>query len=222
MRFDPDGAWHEIVGVVADFRHYEVTEPMRPAAYVPYFASLEPPRQMTLVARTDADPAALVPAIRGVLRELDTRVPLYRVDTMRQVVANQSWVERIARDLLTSFGIGAALLAVTGLYGVISYTVAQRRKEIGLRLALGATPSRVGRTVRREGLTLGVVGVVLGAGLALAASRLLTSLLFEVRPGDPPTFVAAGLVVLALVAAACHGPARRAGRMDPIAALRDD
>lgn len=153
---------------------------------------------------------------------IDRLVPLYRVATMREVVASRSWVERVVRDLFASFGVGAALLAVIGLYGVISYTVARRRKEISLRLALGATPGRVGRAILRQGLGLGAVGVLLGAALSLAGSRWLAGLLFQVAPTDPLTFVAVGLAVLGLVAAASHVPARRAARMDPTAALRGD
>jgi ABC-type antimicrobial peptide transport system permease subunit len=164
----------------------------------------------------------MIPTLRRVLAELDPDVPAYDIGTLEDQVARQTWVQRIARDILTAFAATAAFLAVIGLYGVISYAVLRRRHELGIRLALGATPRRVRRLVVRQGLTLGLTGITLGWLVALAAVRLLDTLLFEVEPGDVATFVAAPLVVLVLAVLATWLPARRAAALDPVRALRNE
>ena len=220
VRMNPNEPWLTIVGVVADYRHYALTEPMRPATYLPFGSN--PRLQMTVVIKTTGPAVAMIPTLRRVLAELDPDVPAYDIGTLEDQVARQTWVQRIARDILTAFAATAAFLAVIGLYGVISYAVLRRRHELGIRLALGATPRRVRRLVVRQGLTLGLTGIALGWLVALAAVRLLDTLLFEVEPGDVATFVAAPLVVLVLAVLATWLPARRAAALDPVRALRNE
>lgn len=220
IRFSGDDAWVTIVGVVADYRHYSLTEPMRPASYVPF--AVETPSQMTLAMRTTGVAADLAPAVRRVLAELDPDVPAYRVETMEDVLGRQVWVQRIAREVTTAFAATAALLAAIGLYGVISYAVARRRHELGVRLALGAAPPALLRLVLRQGLALAAVGIAIGWLAALALSRLISGLLFEVKPGDLQTFLMVPAIVAALALVAAYLPARRAAGLSPVIALRQD
>jgi predicted permease len=220
IRLSPDRPWLTIVGVLADYRHYTLTEPMGPATYLPFGSN--PRQQMTVVVKTSGPTAAMVPTLRRVMSELDPNVPAYRIEILEDEVARQTWVQRIARDILTAFAATAALLAVIGLYGVISYSVLRQRHELGIRLALGATPRRVRRLVVRQGLTLGLAGILPGWLGALAAVRLLEGLLFEVQPGDVTTFAATPLAVAALALLAAWLPARRAAALDPVTALRND
>ena len=213
-----DSTWKTIVGVVADYRHFELTEPMRPAAYLPFAA--DPGSHMRVVIKAAGAPEDLVPSLRAALGELDPDVPAFSIETLEDVIARQTWVQRIARDILTAFAATAALLVVIGLYGVISYAVTRRRHELGIRLALGATPRRVRRLVVRQGLVLGLAGIALGWVASFAAVRLLTALLFDVEPVDTATFIAVPLVVAGLAVLASWVPARRAAALDPVMALR--
>ena len=215
-----DGRWLTIVGVVADYRHYALRQPMGPAIYAPYAQDV--PSQMTVAMRTAGAPADMIPTLRRVFAELDADVPPERVRTLDEVIARQTWVERIARDILLAFATAAALLAVIGLYGVIAYSVARQRHEIGIRLALGAAPQHVLRLIVRRGLALAIAGITIGMFTALVAVRSLRELLYEVKPLDLPTFLLVPLLVASFATLAAWIPARRAAATDPMVALREE
>jgi hypothetical protein len=213
----PDG-WMTIVGVVGDVRQSGLDSDAAPEVYVP---QLQQPRDlMSLVVRTGADPMSLAAAVRAQARLLDAEQPLHTLLTMEQRLASSMASRRLHTWLLGMFAGLAWLLAAVGIYGVMSYAVTQRTAEIGVRMALGAQRADVVRLVVGQGMGLIVLGLGLGAVGALALTRFLASLLFDVRPTDPFTF--AGVACLLGLAAliACYLPARRAARVDPMVALR--
>ncbi len=210
-----------VVGVVRDFRHYRLPEPMGPAVYLPY--AVYPGRQEAVVIRTTReDPHTLTTSLRNAMRAIDPRLALYQVQTFDEAVATSLWRQRLQGNVLSIFAILAVVLACTGLYGVISYTVAERTREVGVRMALGATRGNVLALVFAQSGRLVVAGIALGLVAAFFATRLLETLLYGVRPTDLTTFfsVPACLAVVALVAALI--PARRATQVDPIIAMRAD
>ncbi|MGH7717348.1 MAG: FtsX-like permease family protein, partial [Gemmatimonadaceae bacterium] len=215
-----DEPWVTIVGVARDFRHYRLPEPMGPAIYYAY--DTYPLLTQTLVIRTSlADPLSLVPAVRSAIQALDPDVPAYRVQTFDQVVSGSLWRQRLQGQVLGAFAALALLLATVGIYGVISYAVAQRTREIGVRMALGATRGNVLGMVVRDGTRLAALGVVIGLAGALALTRVLSSLLHEVSATDPLTFGAVAVALAAAAVLASYIPARRATKVDPLVAMRD-
>jgi predicted permease len=225
----PDGApnWKTVVGVARDVRALGLDEAPMPEFYLPMVqapaaAWTWTDRTMTLAVRALGDEPALMTPLRRAVAEVDPSLPLYDLGTMQGRVMDSLAESRFSTLLLTIFGAIALILAAIGVYGVISYGVAPRTQEIGIRMALGARHGDVLALVVRHGAALAGTGLLLGLAAALALSGLLSSLLFEVSPTDPPTF-AAGLVVLSLVAVlAAVLPARRAARTDPAVALRND
>jgi predicted permease len=220
----PSRPWVTVVGVVGDVRHNGITGIVKPKFYRPHAQFHRsrggPTRDMALVVKTDGDPLALAGAIRDVVRRLDPAVPVSSVRTLEAVVASSIVAPRLASLVLGLFAALALLLCAVGVYGVLAMGVAERRQEIGVRLALGAQAATVGRLVLREGLA--AVGCGLAIGLALAAflSRFLVSLLSGVKPLDPGSYllVAAGLAAVAVLSGLV--PALRAARTDPAIALR--
>jgi putative ABC transport system permease protein len=207
-----------IVGVIGDSKQRGLAGDIMPEATA---SALQWPRfLMTLVLRTSVDPLTLVSAVRKQVSDLDKDLPLYGVQTMDDVLSAEVASQRFNAGALAGFAGVAALLAAVGIYGVMAYAVAQRTREIGVRMALGAEPQNVLAMVLKQGLWLALIGVGLGVGASLGLSRLMTSLLFGVKASDPATYVgvAAGLTVVAL--GACWIPARRATRVDPVIALR--
>ena len=174
---------------------------------------------MGLVIRTAGDPAAFATTLRHEVQALDKDQPIYNVRTMDDVVANSLGTRRVSMQLFAVFAIAALLLAAIGIYGVMAYSVTQRTHEIGIRMALGAQKADVLALVIRQGMTLTVIGVVVGLAGAFALTRLLTNLLFGVAATDPLTFVAIPLLLLFVALVACYLPARRAARLDPKIAL---
>jgi putative ABC transport system permease protein len=170
--------------------------------------------------RTDAPTASLVPAIREIVASLDKDIPLYEVKTMDDYVAGSIAQPRLSSTLLGIFAALALVLAMVGIYGVMSFSVEQRTNEIGIRMTLGAQRADVLRLVLRQGFAIAAIGVALGIAGALASSGLLKSLLFGVKPGDPITLIAVAILLVVCVLAACYIPARRATRVDPMVALR--
>jgi putative ABC transport system permease protein len=175
---------------------------------------------MTLVVRTTNDPASIRSVVRNELKRIDRSVPVFAVKTMTERIDAALSADRMVAILLAIFGAAALLLAGVGIYGVMSYAVAQRTHEIGIRMALGASAADVLRLVVRNGMSLALVGVVVGLAGAYLLSRLIVSMLFGITPTDLPTFaiVTLGLVLVALIA--CYIPARRATKVDPLVALR--
>jgi predicted permease len=214
--------WLTIVGVVDDVRQASLTEKAHPAIYQPYAQVKKPDflSRMTFAIRTAAQPASMATAMRGVLREVDRNQPAQSITTMTDLVAKTTAEPQLQARLIAIFSMLALLLAAIGVYGVLACAVAERTREIGIRMALGAEKSDITRMVLRRSLLLVTVGVALGVVGALAVTRVLARFLFEVKPTDLPTFlvVAALLVAVALLAGLL--PARRATRVDPMAALR--
>ncbi|HEY1676671.1 MAG TPA: ABC transporter permease [Candidatus Sulfotelmatobacter sp.] len=175
---------------------------------------------MDVVVRTDGSPEALLPAIREKVHELDASLALANVSTMDQWLSNSAAQPRLNTQLLSVFAIGALLIAAIGIYGVLAYSVNQRTREIGLRMALGATPGNVLRLIVGEGMRVVLIGVVIGLAGGLALGRAVSSLVFGVPVRDPATFIVVAVILAAIALAACVIPARRAARVDPMVALR--
>jgi predicted permease len=212
--------WQTIVGVVGSVRHLGLDVEPRPEIY--YHTNTSPPFSPVVVIRTTSDPEKVISLARAKVRELDRDVPITNVSTMEQLVAQSVAQRRFGMFLVTIFAAIALALAVIGIYGVVSYSVAQRTTEIGLRMALGASATDVLKLVLRKGMTLALIGVGVGLAGAVAATRLMTTMLFAVKPIDIATFsiVSVGLIFVALLA--CYVPARRAMKVDPLVALRDE
>ena len=215
--------WRTIVGVVGHVKHYGLDVEGREQIYIPHQQPLYGvfvPRDMTLAVRTPQDPANVTSAIREQVSAIDKDVALYNIATMDQLVSTSVAQPRLNLSLLVGFAVLALVLAVVGVYGVMAYAVTQRTHEFGIRMALGATTGDILKHVLLAGGRLAAMGLALGLIGALALTRLMTSMLFGVKPSDPLTLgvVAALLALVAL--AACYIPARRATRVDPIVALR--
>ena len=218
--------WREIVGVVADTRDAGRAVDAAPTIYVPFTQREENWGWMswqTLVVRAAAGNALdLVPDVRTAVRAVDSNLPLLEVSTVERELAETEGRRRMAAGLLGAFAILALVLGTVGVYGVMSFTVAEQRQEIGIRLALGARPASVAAGVVRRGLFFAGSGALVGLGVAAATTRALESLLYEVPAIDPATFVSMAVLLLIVAAAAAWFPARRAMRVDPISALRDN
>jgi len=208
----------EIVGVSADIHHNSLVKRAGPELYLPYEQNSW--RWGNFIARTSVDPSSLAANFRDQIRAGDPLIALTRIRPLDQLVSSTVTQPRFYAFLFGLFGVIGLLLTITGIYGVISYTVAQRTQEIGIRMALGAQTSNVMRLVIGEVLILALIGVVIGAGVAFGLTRFMQTLLFGVTPTDPLTFI--GLSVLSVIVAllACGLPARRATKVDPIIALR--
>jgi putative ABC transport system permease protein len=211
-----NGPWQQVIGVVNDVRQWGLAHKPVPEAYDPFTGD----SGLFLVLHTSRQPLSLTLEVRRVLGQVDASLPLFSVRTMDQVIGENAHGQQFLSLLVGSFAGLAVLLAAVGIYGVLSYMVTERTREIGIRVSLGASRGRVLGQVIVEGMRLAVVGFAVGIAGALAAGRVLASLLHEVKPGDPAIFaVTAGF--LALVALlACYLPARRAARLDPMTALR--
>jgi ABC-type antimicrobial peptide transport system permease subunit len=170
--------------------------------------------------RTAADPQAILPAIRKVVAQVNANLPLYDVKTESQQIDRLLFQERLVARLAGFFGLLALVLACIGLYGLLSYEVARRTREIGIRLALGAQSGDVLRLIVKQGIVLALVGAAAGIGVALGVTRYLTSMLYDVHANDPVTMIAVAALLALVALAACYIPARRAMRVDPIVALR--
>jgi putative ABC transport system permease protein len=175
---------------------------------------------MTLVVRTVGEPTAVAGAVREALRSVDKTLPTYNLKTMDDVVALSAAPRRLPMQLLTAFAGVAMFLAMLGIYGVTSYYVTQRTHEIGVRMALGAQLNQILRLVLKQGLVLVVVGIVVGAVGSWFATRLLSSLLYQVSATDSVTFMVIAVLLILVALVACYIPARRATKVDPMVALR--
>ncbi|HKP87591.1 MAG TPA: ABC transporter permease [Blastocatellia bacterium] len=215
---DSDSPWITIVGVVGKVKQYALDTDSRVAFYMPHLQNLS--STMYVVARTSGDPLGLAAAVTREAREMDPNVPVYDVKTMEQLVSESLARRRFAMLALGLFAVVALLLAVVGIYGVMSYSVAQRTREIGIRVALGAQMGDVFKLVIGQGMLLAAIGVCIGLASAIAMTRVMASLLFGVSATDPATFATIALLLAVVALVACYVPARRAAKVDPMVALR--
>ena len=211
----PASSGYEIIGVVRDAKYSSLRREIHAMMYMPQNfggASFE--------LRTAADPQAILPAIREVVAQVSTNLPLFDVKTESQQIDRLLFQERLVARLSGFFGLLALVLACVGLYGLLSYEVSRRTREIGIRLALGAQPGNVLQLVLRQGIALAIVGAAVGIGVALGVTRYLASMLYDVHANDPLTMIGVAALLTLVALAACYLPARRAMRVDPLVALR--
>lgn len=216
--FEEDG-WR-VVGVARDVMHYGVDEEMRPALYLPH--SPAPRASLAIALWTGVEPGSLTAEVRAVVSGADPELPLYQVETMKSAVQQSLGIRRATSWAMILFAGLALVLALGGIYGVLSYTVGQRSREMGIRMALGSTRGAVLRLVLRHGLRLAVLGVALGFGAALAAGRTLEGLMVGFSALDPVTYIAVAVILLGASLLAALVPARRAVAVEVSAALRDE
>jgi putative ABC transport system permease protein len=212
--------WRQIVGVVQATRHFGPEAPQKAEVYVPVAQSPVP--YMTLVLRAHGDPTGLIPAVRDQIAAIDPEQGVFGFQTMEELVEKSTARRQFQTALVTTFALLALLLAGIGVYGVMGYMVAQRRREIGVRLALGAKPGDVVAMVLGNGLRLTVAGVLAGMAGAVALSRVLAGFVYGVSPLDPATYAGAVAVLVAVSALSAYWPSRKAASMDPLVVLRDE
>jgi predicted permease len=205
----------EIVGIVGDTKYNNLRREIHPTVYIPMTGG-----SAYFELRTSTVPTALVPTVRQLVQHMDKHLPIYKVQSQMESIDNLLIEERLVARLSGLFGALAMLLACIGLYGLVSYDAARRRREIGIRMALGAERRDVLKMVVGQGFKLVLIGLVIGVAGALALTRFLASLLYGVEPTDPFTFIVASLILLAVALLACYIPARRAANIDPTVALR--
>ena len=211
--------WLEIVGIAGDVKETGVNAEQQAEIYLPYLQN--PSSLMNLLVRSKSDPLRLVPEVRRQVLAVDGDQPVYNIKTMENVLSQSIATPQLITSLLTIFAAIALLLAAIGVYGVMSYSVAQRTHEVGVRMALGAQQQHVLRMILGHGLRLVLVGVGLGVMVALAVTRVMSNLLFGVSATDPQVFVVVPLLLIAVALLAAYFPARRALKVDPIIALRE-
>jgi putative ABC transport system permease protein len=213
--------WCSIVGVVADVKNAGIEKPVGSEIYLPYNQPHgSGSRTEYVLLRAAGDPAGLAGAVRREIHSLDPALPVASIRSMDDVLSAAQSRPRFLTLLLTLFSSVALVLAAVGLYGVISYSVARRTSEIGIRIAMGAQSSDVLKMVLGQGLRLGLCGVAAGAAGAFALTRLIRGMLFGINAFDPLTFAAMAVVLIAVTVLACYVPAQRATKVDPMVALR--
>jgi putative ABC transport system permease protein len=208
----------EIVGIARNSKYITVGEEPRPFIYLPMYQHYTP--NVALHIRTTGDPAAALATVRSAVQQMDRNLPLLRPRTVQDSLDQTLWAAKLGAGLLLVFALLALALAAIGVYGVMSYTVAQRTHEIGIRVAMGAQRAHIMKLILGQGLLLVGSGITLGLAAAFFGARQLTQLLFNVRAGDPITFIGTPLVLALVALLACYIPARRAMRVDPMVALR--
>ena len=214
---DGSASWTQIIGVVNDVRDHSL---LRISPGSAYYVPFQSGRSWVLLARTSTDPMPIAPALARVVLSVDKGASISEIQTLGQIVAESASQPRFDAALLGSFGILGLIIAMVGIFGVVAFSVEQRTHEIGVRMALGATPSDALRMIVGQGMALVAAGIAIGLAGALALTRFLQSLLFEIKPNDPATFVIVAVALALAALAACYIPARRAMRVDPMVALR--
>ena len=218
---DDKPVWVQVVGVCADTYYANLRDTPPPQFFMPYVQQPDAGR-MTYAIRTGLSPAELVPALRRVVQQADRDLPIIDVRTQREQIDANMQMERAFAALTSGFGVLALALAGVGIYGIMAYSVASRRNEIGIRLALGAKPGQVRRMILRESSALAIAGIAVGAAAALGMTRLVKSMLYGIQPNDPATVTTSVLLMLAVALAASWIPARRAAGVQPMEALRHE
>ncbi len=221
MGAEGDPGEYEIVGVAANVKYQQLADDHYPVAHVALAQHAEALRSMTVALRTAGDTSEAISAARQIVRQADPDIPLFDVRTLAEQQAQTLEVERLLARLSAVLGVLALALASMGLYGILSYGVDRRTREIGVRMALGARPMDVMRLVMREVRAV-ILGVVIGIAAALAVTGLLESQMYGLSTKDPITIVGATVVLLSVAAVAAYLPARRASAVDPIVALRSE
>ena len=206
----------QIVGVVRDAKYESLRSSIAPTIYVPASEG------GSFELRTSRDPMAVAPDVRDVVRQAGNDIPVVNIRTQTETIERQLFQERLVARLASLFGLVALLLAAIGLYGLLAHEVTRGTREIGIRVALGAPSGQVLGRVVRQGVVLAAFGLAIGAAASLAVTRLLSSMLFEVKPGDPVTLIGVSLLLMLVALAACYIPARRASHVDPLVALRHE
>ena len=218
--------WYTIVGVARDVKQAGLDQPAGTETYFNYEQGVRVnqfvPGQINVVVRTAQPISRIGPSIMNIVRQMDAALPVVQMRTMEDVFSSTVTRQRFLSTLLAIFGVVALLLAAIGTYGVVSYIVTERQREIGIRVALGADSGRVVRLVLIQGLSLALIGIVIGIGGAFALSRLVQKLLFGVTPSDPATYASVAAIIAAVALVACMVPARRAMMVDPLTAIRGD
>ncbi len=210
--------WREIVGIVSNIHHFNLKDEPNPEMYVPHLQ--RPQSSLTLVSHLTTNQQSVIPAIREAVLALDKDQPVYNIRMMNQLVSESLATSKATMLLVGIFAVIALLLAAIGIYGVMAYVVAQRTNEIGIRLALGARSGDVLKMVVKQGMTTALVGIGFGLAAAVAVTRLMEKLLYNVNGTDPLVFVAVSLILTGVALVACLVPARRASKVDPMVALR--
>jgi predicted permease len=205
----------EIVGMVGDTKYYNLREGIEPTLYFPMLAG-----GGTFEVRTASDPKALIPSIRAAVRSVDSNLPLFHLMTQTEQIDRAIFQERLVAWLSGAFALLALVVACIGLYGLLAHEVARRTHEVGIRMALGASPVEVLRLVLGRGIRLVALGVVIGIGTSLGLARFLQNLLYGVRPIDPLAYATVTVLLLVVTFGSCYIPARRATKVDPMEALR--
>jgi putative ABC transport system permease protein len=209
-----------IVGVIADVKYSRLDAPPEPEVYVPYRLVQDGLFGVTVLVRTTTDPEAAAATVRTMVWDIDRTQALHDVMTLEQALADKIAPRRLTLLLFATFAVAALILALTGIYGVLAYAVMQRVQEIGVRMTLGAQRGDVVAMVVRQGMTVALTGIAAGVGGALALSRFMESLLYDVHPTDPWTIIGLTAALATAALLACCTPALRAARVDPIATLR--
>jgi ABC-type antimicrobial peptide transport system permease subunit len=215
-----ENAFSEVVGVVEHMRQHDLTRDVLHQIYYPIGQGT--PTVMTFVVETGLDPVSLVPAVRQTVESMDPDLPVSQLTPMSAYLSEGRAQARFSLVLMTVLGAVALLLTAVGVFGVISYSVSQRTREFGIRLALGEDPRQTRLSVVRGGMRLVLMSIAIGLVGSLVVTRLIAGLLYEVRPADPITFAGIGLLLAAVALLACYLPARRATRVDPALALRSE
>jgi putative ABC transport system permease protein len=218
ITFDDGESWISIVGIIGDVKQLGLDSAAKPEVYFPYLQAPSP--SMSIVVRTSSDPLSLAASVKRQIQTLDRDLPIDDAKTMQQLLAESNSGRRFNMLLLTVFALVALVLAIVGIYGVMSYTVTQRTHEIGIRVAIGAQSRDVFRMVIGQGMRLAIIGVAFGLVGAFGLTRLMTSMLFGVEPTDPATFVIIGVLLTVVALVACYIPGRRATKVNPLVALR--
>jgi predicted permease len=211
----PRSPGYEIVGVVRDAKYNSLRREIHAMMYTPQSAG-----GASFELRAAADPQAILPAVREVVAQVNTNLPLFDVKTESQQIDRLLFQERLVARLSGFFGLLALVLACVGLYGLLSYEVSRRTREIGIRMALGAQSESVLKLVLRQGIVLAIVGAAVGISVTLGVTRYLSSMLYDVHANDPLTMIGVAVLLMIVALAACYIPARRATRVDPLVALR--
>jgi len=223
QRVSGGGVTYQVIGIVKNTKSRTLGEQQRPVLYRSLAQSVGSDPSFlgyTVVVRSEGDAAGLAGAVRGEIRALDPTLAVFNIETMEEHLRDALFLPRLAGTLFGIFGCVGLVLAAVGLYGVMSYSVSRRTREIGIRMALGAQSGGVQRLIVRQGMVLTLIAVVLGLGAAFAVTKLFTSILYGIRPHDILTFTVVPVFLAGVALLACWIPSRRAARVDPLAALR--